>query len=421
MDITPIRGMKDLYGLDFRKYQYIIDKSVCIASKYGYQVIETPIVENTNVFQRTLGDETDVVSKEMYSFTDKGGDQVTLRPEGTAGVMRAISSNKMFVNENNPLKLMYYGCMFRYDRPQKGRYRQFHQIGFEHIGEKSPYTDVMTIALATDIFKEIGLTEVKVLVNSLGGFKSRRVYIDALVEYLKKYKNELSNDSKRRLITNPLRILDSKEQRDAEICKDAPKIHDYLTKDDSCYFDKVLKLLEQCNVKYEIDQNLVRGLDYYTHTTFEFKMSSGEYKDALGGGGRYDYLLKMFGGSDISGVGFALGVERLIMLLSDDIIPALPRRVAVIPVSDTEFDCSFELSRTLLDADIPIEFITGGRNLKKRVELATKRGCSLLLIIGENEVKNGSVVITDTRSSNIAERNTSIQINEVVQYLKKHI
>ncbi len=421
MDINPIRGMKDLYGLEFRKFQYVVDKSVYVASKYGYQCIETPIVENTGVFQRSLGDESDVVSKEMYSFEDKGGEQITLRPEGTAGVMRAITSNKMFVNENNPLKLMYYGQMFRYDRPQKGRYRQFHQIGLEHIGEKSPYTDVLTIELAVDIFKAIGLNNVKVLVNSLGGSQSRKVYVNALVDYFNKYENELSETSKHRLVTNPLRILDSKELNDIEICQNAPKSRNYLNKEDAEYFEKVLMLLEQCNINYEIDLNLVRGLDYYTHTTFEFRMSLGEYKDALGGGGRYDGLLKMFGGADVSGVGFALGVERLMMLLSNDVVLDSPEKVAVIPVSESEFDVAFRLVRTLLKDGIPTELITGGNSLKKRVELATKRNCGLLLIIGENEINNGTIVVTNTKVSDSEKRNTVVNMKEIIYFLKKNI
>lgn len=416
--INPIRGMKDFYGLDCSKYQYIVDTATQISARYGYQLIEIPIVENTEIFQRSLGDESDVVSKEMYSFIDKGGENITLRPEGTAGVMRAISSNGIFVNDNQPLKFMYYGPMFRYDRPQKGRYRQFHQIGFEHIGEKSPYTDVLSIALAVDILHEIGLADVCVHVNSLGGFDSRQLYTTELVKYFKKFENELSEDSKRRLLKNPLRILDSKDSRDCEINLNAPKIRNYLNEHDATYFQKVLDLLDLLDINYIVDQKLVRGLDYYTHTTFEFKTNSEQYSDALGGGGRYDGLLEMFGGSDVSGVGFALGVERLMMLI--DYKPTVLLKVAIVAVSANEFDSAFMLNKELLDNSISCELITGGNNLKKRVELAVKRGCSLLLIIGNDELKDNSVTLTrvndkDNRSVTIPRYSVVLRINELSQ------
>ncbi len=415
--VAPIRGMKDLYGVDFRKYQFIIDVATRIANKFGYQLIETPIVEQTAVFQRSLGDESDVVSKEMYSFVDKGGEDITLRPEGTAGVMRAISSNKLLVNNNNPLKLMYYGPMFRYDRPQKGRYRQFHQIGFEHIGEKSPYTDVVNIALAMDIFKNIGLCGVVVHINTLGGAVSREKYAKALVEYLNKYEQQLSAVSKCRLKKNPLRILDSKEPTDIDICTNAPKIQDFLTPDDKKYFDTVLELLKLWSIDYEVDPKLVRGLDYYTHTTFEFKIPNGSYQDALGGGGRYDGLLKLFGGNDISGVGFALGAERIMMLLNEKILPPLGRKVAVIPVSENEFADVFELMATLLDEQVPTELILTGSNLKKRVEIATKRGCSHLIVIGDDEKKQCNVALTEIDNPKL--RNILLSKNKLISFLKE--
>lgn len=399
MEINPIRGMKDLYGLEFSKYQSLVSIATKVSSKYGYQCIETPIIEDTAVFQRSLGDESDVVSKEMYSFTDKGGEHITLRPEGTAGVMRAIASNKLLVNDNNPIKLMYYGPMFRYDRPQKGRYRQFHQIGFEHVGEKSPYTDVLSIAMANEIFTSADLDNITVYINSLGGSESRKSYIKAIVEYFKKYENDLSGDSKRRLITNPLRILDSKVPTDIEICTDAPKIQAYLNHEDAKYFDTVIRLLGNWGIDFVIDPKLVRGLDYYTHTTFEFKRGIGEYQDALGGGGRYDGLLKLFCKNDVSGVGFAIGVERLMMLMHD--VEIHMKKVAVIPVSSSELDVALDLTKKLLEVEIPTELLISESNLKKRVETATKRNFSYLLVIGEEEKAHNEVSVTEVDSKTL--------------------
>ncbi len=415
---TPVRGMKDLYGIDFNKYKYIIDTAIKIANKYGYSTIETPIVENTEVFQRSIGDDTDVVSKEMYTFKDKGDESITLRPEGTAGVMRAIVSNNMVVSNNLPLKLMYYGPMFRYDRPQKGRYRQFHQLGFESIGAKSPYTDAINIALANEILTSVGIFDCQVYINSLGDLSSRENYLKAIVKYFSIYEDKLSEDSKIRLKKNPLRILDSKDQNDKEICLMAPKISDYLNKNDIKYFECVCETLEKCGIKYVIDNLLVRGLDYYSHTIFELKISNGQYKDAIGGGGRYDGLLKLLGGPDVSGIGFAIGMERLMMLLDENKFQQQEYIVSVIPVSDKEIDNAFELYKTILSNNIRAEFVHIGNNLSKKVEIASKLNSTILLIIGEEEVKNNTITITYMNKSEEARRNKTIDRNNIVGFLK---
>ena len=416
--IRPIRGMKDLYGPDFDKYQYIIEMTRKVATKYGYQGIETPMVENTEIFQRSLGDETDVVSKEMYTFLDKGNESITLRPEGTAGVMRAIVSNNLILSTNTSLKLMYYGPMFRYDRPQKGRYRQFHQLGFEHLGEKSPYTDVITIALAHEILNAIGIFNYKILINTLGDKSSRDIYTQAIVKYFSMYEDKLSEDSKIRLRRNPLRILDSKDHSDKELSLMAPKINDYLSKENIKYFECVCKLLSEYGIQYEIDSLLVRGLDYYSHTTFEIKLNEAQYKDAIGGGGRYDNLLGMFGGPDISGVGFAFGIERLMMLLNNDRVQKSPSKIAVIPVSDNELNSAFELFKNILSNDISAEFIHIDSSLRKKVETASKVNSKVLLIIGGDEIKNNTVSVTVMDSEDKTERNTIINRHNVINYLK---
>lgn len=415
---NPVRGMKDLYGIDLTKYQYIIDNALRIANKYGYKLIETPIVENTEVFQRSIGDETDVVAKEMYTFKDKGDESITLRPEGTAGVMRAIVSNNISVTKNNPLKLMYYGAMFRYDRPQKGRYRQFHQLGFENIGAMSPYTDALTIALAHEILTAVGIFDCQVYINSLGELSSREDYIKAIVKYFSIYEDKLSEESKIRLKKNPLRILDSKDNNDKEICSMAPKIYDYLSKNDIKYFECICDILDNYGIKYEIDNLLVRGLDYYSHTIFELKVNNGQYKDAIGGGGRYDRLLNILGGPDVSGIGFAIGMERLMMLLDDNKFKLKENIISVIPVSENENESAFELYKNILSYDIRAEFVHIGNNLSKKVEIASKLDSNILLIIGNDEVKDNTVTVTYMNKTEEEGRNTVINRNNIINFLK---
>ncbi|MDR2666609.1 MAG: histidine--tRNA ligase [Holosporales bacterium] len=415
MKFRPVRGMKDLYGFDVKKYDFIIAKAREVGEKYGYEVINTPIVEYTEVFKRSIGDDTDVVSKEMYTFTDKGGESITLRPEGTAGVIRAIVTEAM--TQKLPLKLMYYGQMFRYDRPQKGRYRQFHQIGFECVGDKSPYTDAITIAISTEILNAIGIFDFKILLNTLGDEKTRENYTKAIVKYLSRYEDKLSQESKDRLIKNPLRILDSKDKDDIEICSMAPVITDYLSKEAGEYFEKVCQLLDGYHMSYEISNALVRGLDYYSHTTFELKSTGGVYGDALGGGGRYDSLLSIFGGPNVSGVGFAIGVERLLLFLDSDKFSSKNDKVAVIPVSDADNDNAFCLFKELQSYGIATEFIHIG-NLGKKMKFADRLKCRLALIIGEDERKNFTVTVKFMSIDNEKLKIKTIDRSKVVDFVK---
>ncbi|MDR1391066.1 MAG: histidine--tRNA ligase [Holosporales bacterium] len=415
MMFRPVRGMKDLYGTDIRKYNYIINKAVQIGEKYGYSIINTPILEYTDVFVRAIGDETDIVSKEMYTFLDKGGESITLRPEGTAGIMRAIVTESM--TQSLPVKLMYYGEMFRYDRPQKGRYRQFHQLGCEHVGDKSPYTDAITIALAVEILNSIGIFDFKVLINTLGDTKTREDYTKGLVKYLSRHEGDLSEDSKRRLVKNPLRILDSKDKKDREICLMSPVITDYLSKESLTYFEKVCSLLSKFGVNYEVNNFLVRGLDYYTHTTFEFKPVSGEYREALGGGGRYDNLLSAFKGADVSGIGFAIGIERLMLLLEDNKFLPVSKKVAVIPVSENENDTSFDLLKTLYSCEIEAEFLHMG-TITKKLKVANRLQCKLALIVGETEFKNGTVTVKFMNQEDSSLKTKLITRDDVVNFIK---
>lgn len=412
---APVRGMKDLYGVSAKKYRYIIDIARQIGEKYGYAEIKTPIVEATEIFQRSIGDETDVVSKEMYSFIDKGGESLTLRPEGTAGVMRAIVSEKLA--QSFPIKLMYHGEMFRYDRPQKGRYRQFHQLGFECVGDKSPYTDAILICMATEILNAIGIFDTKVLLNTLGDSDTREAYTKGLVKYLSRHEDKLSDDSKRRLGKNPMRILDSKDANDRAICQMAPLITDYLSKESEQYFQKICELLEKAGINFEIDNFLVRGLDYYSETAFEFKSMRDEYRDSIGGGGRYDKLLSIFGGADVSGIGFAFGIERLMLLMDDAKFKETAPKIAVVPVTETENEVAFQLLKSLYDAEISAEFIHIG-TLSKKMKVADRLKCSIAVIIGEDEIKNGCFTLKFMNCEDKDEKTKVVAKSDLIGFLK---
>ncbi|MDR0640814.1 MAG: histidine--tRNA ligase [Holosporales bacterium] len=414
----PVRGMKDLYGPDAEKYNFIFTKIKAVGESYGFNLIYTPLLENTDVFQRSIGDETDVVSKEMYTFLDKGNESMTLRPEGTAGVIRSVVSENLA--QKLPIKLMYCGEMFRYDRPQKGRFRQFRQIGFEYIGDKSPYTDVLLIAMAAESLQAIGILDFNIKINTLGDEETRENYTKAIVKYLSRHEENLSEDSKLRFKRNPLRILDSKDKRDLDICSMAPIIMDYLNKESRQYFEKVCKLLEACKINYEINNFLVRGLDYYSHTAFEIQSANTSYREALGGGGRYDKLLSIFGGPDVSGIGFALGIERLMLILKNGILVREPIRVAVIPVDEPENDYSFSIFRELQTCGINADFIHIG-NLSKKMKTADRLGVKIAVILGEAEMKSGTATIKIMDSSDTSEKHKTIDINKLTAFLKWNI
>jgi histidyl-tRNA synthetase len=407
--------MKDLYGDVLEKYEYFIQKAKYIAGLHGFSTIETPILEYTDVFLRSLGEESDIVSKEIYSFEDKGGDSVAMRPEGTAGVMRAIATEGL--GHRLPVKLMYYGPMFRYDRPQKGRYRQFHQMGCEYVGDKSPITDALIILLASDILQEVGISNAEFVINTLGDDETRNNYVKAIVKYFSRHIDSMSEDSQRRLDRNPLRILDSKDQRDKEIIAMAPLIRDYTTKESGIYFSKVCKALDIHGINYTINDFLVRGLDYYSHTAFEIKVSGGDIKDSVGGGGRYDKLLASFDGPDASGVGFAFGIERVLSFMQSRDPPS--KKVAVISVSEEEDQDAFAIMRQLQISGITAEFIHGSA-LPKKLKAADKLDSFIAIIIGENEKKTKTLTVKFLRSQN--EKNSlSIKEKLLIQFIRQHI
>ncbi|MSO70430.1 MAG: histidine--tRNA ligase [Alphaproteobacteria bacterium] len=389
--LQPVRGTHDLLPETARRHLHVIESGRGLAERFGYQPIDTPIFEFTDVFQRTLGETSDVVTKEMYRFTDKGGDDVTLRPEGTAGVVRAVLSNGLL--QDAPLKFFYAGPMFRYERPQKGRLRQFHQIGVELIGVARPEGDVEVIALGAEILKTLGVGgQVTLHLNTLGDAESRAAYRKALVAYLDGRKGELSPDSLTRLALNPMRILDSKDAGDKQVVADAPRIGDFLTPAAAAFFASVRSGLESLDLTYTVDDRLVRGLDYYCHTAFEFVTDALGAQGTVLAGGRYDGLVETMGGPPTAGVGWAAGIERLAMLLAAP--PSAPRPVAVIPVGDAEEALAFGLAHRLRLEGIAVDIGFGG-SMKARMKRAGRVNARVAVLLGETERARGVATVRD--------------------------
>ena len=387
--VQPVRGTYDLYGEAKRKAKKVISTGSRIVEKYGFEEIETPVFEFTEVFSRNLGDTSDIVTKEMYCFQDRGGESLTLRPEGTAGVVRAFISEGM--QQNLPVKMYYAGPMFRYERPQKGRQRQFTQFGVELLGVEVPQADIEVIAMAYEFIESLGLSgTVTVEINSLGDKESRDAYRAKLVAYLKENYDKLSEDSKNRLDKNPLRVLDSKEECDKAVVAGAPLYQDSLNEASKNFFNAVLKGLDNLGIRYHVNNRLVRGLDYYSHTVFELITDKLGAQGTVLAGGRYDGLVEQMGGGKVSGIGWACGVERLSMLLDEDV--SLPRPVAVIPVGEDTNDKALQIACQLRKAGFRVEQAYGG-NLKKRMMKANKVNAEKAIIIGSEELAAGNVTV----------------------------
>ncbi len=380
--LSPLRGMKDLLPDDFRVHQYIEKIAYDTAKLYGYEGFSTPLLEYASVFDRTLGETSDVISKETYSFTSKGGDLITLRPEFTAGIVRAFISNGL--KQKIPLKLFSSGPVFRYDRPQKGRQRQFHQLNFEYIGAKGPYSDAETIGLAAHILDNLNiLQDVTLELNSLGCNESRKRYQSALKEYFKKHFDTLSDDSKERLEKNPLRILDSKNESDKKIANNAPIITDYYTDSASQYFEEVKSYLDKMQVKYVVNPRLARGLDYYCHTAFEFVTDKLGAQGTVLAGGRYDGLTTLMGESEIPSIGFAAGLERL-SLMNDFKIP-IDRPVIVIALDQNCIDYAIDITNSMRKNNLNIRLKLSGK-VSKHMQNALAENASHIIFIGPDEV-----------------------------------
>lgn len=391
--LQKLIGTKDILPEEVGYWQQVEAVTRDVLHKALYQEIRTPIFENTDLFARGIGEATDVVGKEMYSFIDKGDRSVTLRPEGTAGVVRAYIENKLFA-QGGVQRLWYTGPMFRYERPQAGRQRQFHQIGLELIGSQDPRADVEVIALATDILQQLGLKNLNLDINSVGTGEDRQRYREALVNYLTPYQAELDPDSQDRLTRNPLRILDSKNKRTQEICQDAPSIIDHLGDEAKAHFAKVQQLLTDLGINYQINPCLVRGLDYYTHTAFEIQSQDLGAQATVCGGGRYDGLVQQLGGNETPAVGWAIGMERLIILLKQlQNAPNLTPDLYIISKGEKAEENSLILAHNLRKNGFKVELDLSGSAFGKQFKRADRSGAIAALVLGEEEAAKQSVQV----------------------------
>ncbi len=393
--LQPVRGTHDLLPDDMRRYNHIVRLASDAARCYGFEQMSTPVFEFSEVFHRTLGDTSDVVSKETYTFDDRGGESITLRPEMTASMVRAFLSNGL--QETLPCKFFYAGPAFRYERPQKGRQRQFHQIGVELLGAGEVQADIEVIALAQQLFGVLGLADkVTLEINSLGDSESRTAYRAALVEYFTQHKDTLSEDSRKRLEKNPLRILDSKDAQDQILASEAPDRLDYFNDGSKAFFDSLRERLDVLGIRYKVNPNLVRGLDYYAHTVFEFTTEALGAQNAVLAGGRYDGLVELMGGPPTPGIGWAAGIERMMALLEagDITLPEKTRPIVMIPLGEAAEQEILNIACALRRQGFVIEQGYRG-NMTKRMKKADKLGACAALILGEDELKANMVLVKD--------------------------
>ena len=416
MQINPVKGTHDIYNEESKEYSLLINQASNIAERFNYVKMTTPILESTNLFVRSVGESSDIVNKEMYTFLDKGGRSLTLRPEVTAGIMRSIATNKLYANAELPLKYYYVGPCFRYERPQAGRYRQFHQFGIEAVGNPSAQLDAETISLGYLYLKSLKFSNVKVVINSLGDEETRINYRNALKQYFSQYIENMCEDCKRRFETNPLRILDCKVPEDNEIAKNAPKLSDFLSDNAREYFDKVLNLLKLFGVdNVIIDNSLVRGLDYYTGVVWEYHISSNDATDvgAIGGGGHYKNLLKEIGGPDLEGVGLAIGLERAHYLWStlvkkEPVDNKLDFYIA--PMGDNALEVGIKFATSLREKGYSVSIPYENKSLKSLLKSASKSNAKFAIIIGDEEINNDNYIIKDLSNG----VQTNIKFNDIV-------
>ena len=402
--IKKPKGTEDILPSEIYIWQYVEDTARNVFESYNFEEIRTPIFEDYELFQRGVGDETDMVSKEMYDFEDKGGRRIALRPEGTASICRAFVQHKLYGPEYpKPYKLYYAGPMFRYERPQAGRQRQFNQMGVEVLGTDNCAMDVEVMAMAWDLFDELGLTNIKLVINTIGHPKERRQFIDALIEYLTPHQEELSEDSRRRLETNPLRILDSKDAKDQQLLVNAPKISDYLSQQSLDNFQKVQSMFEALAIPYEVDPLLVRGIDYYQDTIFEMMVEDDSIgsQSTICGGGRYDGLVEELGGPSTPGFGFGIGLERLILLLKDQKV-AVPENetvdVFVICMGETIDAMAMEIIQAARQAGLKADRDYMGRSMKSQFKTVDRLKAKTVIVLGEDEVQSQSFTLKNTET-----------------------
>ena len=399
MSVSSVKGTHDIIGKEADNYTYVEELMAQIASFYGFQQVRPPVLEHSELFVRGVGESSDVVRKEMYTFDDKGGRSLTLRPEFTAGIVRLIIQNKLLPINELPLKFYYCGPVFRYERPQLGRYRQFNQFGVESVGHNSPYVDVEVIALAYTILTSLGLENVTIKINTLGDEASRNAYREALKDFFKDKVQDMCEDCKMRYEINPLRILDCKVPEDQEIVKGAPKMSDYISPASQERFSLVLKALEEMCIPYEVDDTLVRGLDYYSETVFEFHYVSaqGNNYGAIGAGGHYDKLVHELGGPEAPGVGFSFGVERIVSVLGDDNLLPQTNDFAldayVMPIGNESASYALNVADEIRLLGYRVDMCFDNVKLGNMFKRAEKKNTKLAIIIGEDEIKNNKVII----------------------------
>ena len=415
--IQKLKGTYDVYGELSLKHDYVKKLFQEVCESYNYSYIETPLIERSELFHRGVGETTDIVTKETYDFLDRGNRANTIRPEGTAGVARAIIENKLY--NTLPLKLWYSGSMFRYERPQKGRYRELRQLGIESYGSKNPIMDAEVISLAVNFLKELGLKDVVVKLNSIGGIETRKKYREDLIKHFKSNINEFCSDCKERIEKNPLRILDCKIDSENDLVKNAPSILDYLSEEEKNHFDRVKEYLDVLDVNYEVDSSLVRGLDYYTNTVFEFE---SKIKDigAIGGGGRYDNLLSSLDGPDVPAVGFALGFDRIISVLDELEINASRDNsldIYLLTISDNENNYALELAQNLRMCGYKVDMDLSGKTMKAKFKESDRYKSKFVIVIGEDEVKSGDLTIKDT----LTKEEKKVNYDNLIDFLDTNI
>ena len=422
MKIQSLRGMHDLLPDQSTTWQYLEKTVADLLGRYSYKEIRFPVVEQTELFKRSVGEATDIVEKEMYTFEDRNGDQLSLRPEGTAGCVRACTQNGLLHNQTQ--RLWYAGAMFRHERPQKGRLRQFHQIGVEAFGLNGPDIDAELLLLTARLWKTLKIDHVVTLqINSLGTSDDRKEYRGALVEYLTQHHQSLDEDSQRRLLTNPMRILDSKNQDVQKILENAPILSDFIDQESREHFEQLCAILDAANISYDINPKLVRGLDYYSKTVFEWVTSSLGAQGTICAGGRYDGLVEQLGGKPCPGVGFAMGLERLTLLLDE--LNTVPDSVAqtvdvyIVAVGDTMLD-AMVLSDMLRSQCPTLRFEShcGGGSFKSQMKKADKSNAKIALIIGEDELKNNLIQVKLIRKDG---SQTEVKEKDVLSFIKNNI
>ena len=420
--IQKAKGTYDVYGEYGKRLLYVEELIEGLMEKYNYEYFRTPIFESSSLFHRGVGETTDIVTKETYDFKDRGNRDLTLRPEGTASIVRSFIENKMYGNHIMPVKAWYYGPMFRYERPQSGRCREFYQFGVEIFGCEDPISDAEVISIPVNLYKLLGLKEIKVNINTLGDKESRELYRNALIEYFKPHLDTLCDDCKERFNKNPLRILDCKIDANKDIMKSAPKTIDYLNEKSKDYFEKVKRYLDALDIKYTVNTNLVRGLDYYTHTVFEVeaKVEGFGSQNVLCGGGRYDNLVENLDGPKTSGVGFALGLERLMTALEYEKIelPIINEIDAyVIPMSENEKEYAMNLCMNLRLNGFICDIDYNNRSLKNNFKNADRLNSKFIIIIGDEEIKSNIITIKNNKTK----EEYKINKDELIDFLDSNL